>query len=144
MTAMTSRLQLSLTDFVGNWSLRREIDDHLAGAQSCFVGTAVFSNSDGGVLLAEDGVLTMAGQRPMQATRRYLWRQNGDAIAVSFDDGRDFHTFRPNEDAPLANHGCPPDFYRVTYDFSDWPNWRSTWQVTGPRKDYRLTSGYRR
>jgi hypothetical protein len=141
---MTPSLQLSLSDFAGNWSLSREIDDRLAHAQSSFVGTAIFVNFAAGLLLTEAGILTMTAQQPMQATRRYRWRQNGDAIAVSFEDGRDFHVFRPNEGTPAASHDCSPDFYRVKYDFSAWPNWGCTWHVTGPRKDYQLTSDYRR
>ena len=32
--------------------------------------------------------------------------------------------------------------YRVRYDFSDWPDWRTIWHVTGPRKAYEMVSHY--
>jgi len=43
---------------------------------------------------------------------------------------------------PAAEHDCPPDHYRVRYDFRSWPRWQADWRVRGPRKDYTLGSAY--
>ena len=40
-------------------------------------------------------------------------------------------------------HDCPPDTYRVRYDFRAWPRWQAEWRVTGPRKDYGIVSRFR-
>jgi hypothetical protein len=61
---------------------------------------------------------------------------------VLFADGRPFHAFDPGAARPEAAHDCPPDLYRVRYDFSDWPDWQAAWEVRGPRKDYRMVSRY--
>ena len=54
----------------------------------------------------------------MTATRDYLWRDAGaGAIEVLFADGRLFHRFLLDEPDPAAEHACPPDTYRVRYDF---------------------------
>ncbi len=96
--------------------------------------------------MTEEGRLDLGGAS-FQATRVYLWRADGDGIAVLFEDGRAFHRFTPQGAADSA-HWCDPDDYRVSYDFSRWsvnrPIWTAEWRVTGPRKDYVMLSTYRR
>ena len=131
-----------MRDFEGLWSLSREITDTRAGTTGRFDGTARFTPDGDGLLYVETGQLVLSGALPMQAERRYIWRIDGNAIAVDFDDGRPFHTFAPA--APEASHWCDPDSYAVTYAFEDWPVWSSSWRVRGPRKDYEMTSIYAR
>ena len=62
----------------------------------------------------------------MRAERRYLWRDGGaGTIEVLFEDGRFFHRFDAEDPEPAAEHDCPPDRYRVRYDFRAWPRWRA-------------------
>lgn len=130
-----------LQDFQGSWRLERQITDAL-GPDAVLTGTARFSPDDAGLMLHEAGRLELTGQGGFQAERRYLWRQDGAGIAVFFADGRDFHRFDPTLPAPVADHWCDPDTYKVRYDFRDWPLWRAEWRVTGPRKDYVMRSLY--
>ena len=131
---------IGLSDFEGGWRLARRIEDARAGLAGRLEGQAVFRPGDGGLILTETGVLRYGTGPPMQAERRYLWRAEAGGIAVFFDDGRPFHRFSPA--APEARHDCAPDLYHVRYDFSDWPRWRAVWHVTGPRKEYVITSDY--
>jgi len=131
---------LCLADFEGRWQLSRRIEDHRAGVTGRLEGEAVFEPGQGGLILTETGRLRYGAGAPMQAERRYLWRAEAGGIAVFFEDGRPFHRFSPA--APEARHDCPPDLYRVRYDFSVWPAWRAVWHVTGPRKDYGMISTY--
>jgi len=133
----------ALEEFEGRWRLEREIDDAKAGQTARFSGEAVFRADDGGLILDEDGELTLAGQPPMRASRRYLWRAQGEDIAVFFHDGWPFHLIGPGA-RPEAGHDCPPDVYQVRYDFRRWPEWRAEWRVRGPRKDYVMRSFYTR
>ncbi|KNG95384.1 DUF6314 family protein [Pseudaestuariivita atlantica] len=128
---------IGLADFEGRWSLTRRIDDRRAGQEATFDGTAVFAPDGTGLTLTETGWLQPATGPRLQGSRRYLWREG---IEVFFEDGRPFHRFTPA--APAALHDCPPDTYRVTYDFTRWPRWTATWEVTGPRKDYTMVSAY--
>ncbi|PRX29760.1 hypothetical protein SAMN05216257_11021 [Meinhardsimonia xiamenensis] len=134
-----------LEDFAGRWRLAREIEDFAAGHVVRFSGEALFAPEEGGALaLTEEGTLTLPGATPLKASRRYLWRAGqGGAIEVLFADGRPFHVIAPGA-KPEAEHLCPPDHYRVAYDFTGWPDWRAVWRVRGPRKDYRMQSLYRR
>ena len=132
---------LTLSDFTGRWTLARTIDDRLTGQAGRFTGTASFTPDGAGLSYEEEGILSLGTAPPMHATRRYLWRQDGPRIAVCFPDGRAFHDFAPG--TAEAAHWCDPDSYRVAYDFARWPDWTATWEVTGPRKDYRMVSRYR-
>jgi len=127
-----------IADFEGLWRVERVIEDHLAGQTGRFSGEGKLTRDGDHWLWSETGFLQLGAARTMSAGRRYLWRL-GEAgrIEVFFEDGRPFHGFDP-EGRPEAAHWCDPDDYRVTYDFADWPLWRATWRVRGPRKDYTM------
>lgn len=142
-----------LADFIGDWRLAREIVQ-ADGMVAQFTGQARFTPLGAGRLrYHETGRLCLPGAAPMQAERSYLWAAEGEGageegageeIAVFFADGRPFHRFSPGAPGatPEAAHLCPPDHYRVAYDFRHWPSWSAHWQVAGPRKAYSLTSRY--
>ena len=131
-------LTRQLSDFEGHWALRKEIC-HAKGKPAQFAGQAVWTPEGDGLAYVETGKLTMADGAAFTAQRRYLWTP---PLTVHFDDGRFFHQVPPGGGAAL--HDCPPDTYRVTYDFKDWPRWSALWQVTGPRKDYVMRCDYTR
>ena len=131
-------------DFEGRWLLERGIEDRLAGQAGRFVGVAEFAAAGGGLLYSEEGVLTLGGAAPVRAERRYRWSQEGTEIVVDYPDGRPFHRFVLGGAVAEAEHLCGADTYRVLYDFGAWPVWRAIWDVSGPRKAYRLEGVYRR
>jgi hypothetical protein len=134
---------MRLLSFTGAWALERTIEDVRAGRAGRLAGEARFSPTPGGLAYVEEGTLAFPDSAPMRASRRYLWRDGGaGTIDVLFEDGRLFHRFDAEDPAPGASHDCPPDTYRVRYDFRAWPRWRAEWRVTGPCKDYGLVSRY--
>lgn len=126
----------SLTDFLGAWRIDRRLI-HEDGAQGQFEGRALWTADAQGASYTETGQLWLAGQGPFTAQRRYRW---GADMTVFFEDGRPFHQV-PALGGTVA-HWCPPDQYDGQYDFSDWPNWRVDWRVTGPRKAYTSLTRY--
>ncbi|HMQ92428.1 MAG TPA: DUF6314 family protein [Amaricoccus sp.] len=134
---------MELSAFTGTWRIERRIEDFRAGRTGPLTGTARFDPLPDGLRYLETGTLSFAGTAPIQASRRYLWRDGGaGTIDVFFDDGRFFHRFDAEAPAPAAAHDCPPDRYRVRYDFRGWPRWEAEWRVTGPRKDYAMLTSY--
>lgn len=129
-----------LSDFKGVWQVSRRIENRL-GASGHFEGQARFTAAGGALIYREEGMLHLGGAA-MRATRGYLWRAEGGRIIVDHEGGAPFHSFDPGR--PRAEHLCPPDRYRVTYDFAGWPDWTAVWTVSGPAKDYTMTSRYRR
>jgi hypothetical protein len=130
-----------LADFAGRWRIERRIDDR-RGQDARFAGVAEFAPADDDTLrYHETGEIRIGAGPPIRAERRYRWTAApGGRIAVSFPDGRPFHTFDPDEG--VSSHFCAPDIYEVRYDFTAWPQWLAVWRVTGPRKDYTMTSLY--
>lgn len=131
----------SVWEFEGLWHLTKIIIDDKTRGQGRFEGEARFEPVEGTLRYLETGVLHIEGQTALSATRRYIWRPSGAGVAVTFEDGRPFHTFDFAPSAEAA-HWCDPDDYRVSYDFSNWPEWTSRWRVEGPRKAYTMTSTY--
>jgi len=133
---------ISLADLEGEWLLRRSIEDRKAGVSGRFDGRSVWRRDGAGLQQEETGLLHYGTAPPMQATRRYLWREDAAGLCVLFEDGRPFHRLRAG--AMRDRHLCAPDTYDVTYDLSDWPDWQQVWRVTGPRKDSVLRSRFSR
>ena len=132
-------IERKLSDFAGDWVIDRAII-HADGSKARFAGKAVFHDNRSGELdYIEDGILTLPNGQSMRATRSYRWEAD---LSVFFDDGRPFHQVPAS--GGTAIHLCAPDTYRVTYEFENWPSWRAVWDVSGPNKEYRMTSTYTR
>ena len=130
-------------DFAGVWQVLRQITDRRAGQGGQFSGQAALTpDGPSGLRYAETGQMQIGTGPALRATRRYLWLFDGALVTVQFDDGRPFHHFTAMGLAAGTDHLCGDDMYRVRYDFTLWPDWTACWEVSGPRKDYRLESRY--
>jgi hypothetical protein len=134
---------VSPADFAGDWQIGRRITDRLTGQTGQFDGIAVLSpQGTGDLRYSETGKLLWGDGPPLQADRTYLWVFEDGQARVLFADGRPFHSFQPGISGAGTDHLCGADLYRVTYGFTDWPEWSVQWDVSGPRKDYTLVSRY--
>lgn len=135
-----------INDFAGTWTMSREIEDRRAGQGGTLEGMATIEAGglENGFIYRETGKLVLEGAGEMEAVRIYLWGPHARGIAVHFQDGRDFHVIELDRYMPDAQHHCAPDMYHVSYNFTNWPAWTSTWRVQGPRKDYRMVTRYSR
>lgn len=131
---------ITLDDLRGTWRLSREIDDLRAGLTGRLTGEAGWRADGMGLIQEERGLLRLGDAPPMQAERRYLWRADGDGLAVFFEDGRPFHRIGPGR--LRDRHACPPDTYDVTYVFGENGAFSTTWRILGPRKDLMIRSHY--
>jgi hypothetical protein len=133
-----------LADFEGRWRIARRIEDFWMGTTGLFEGLARFVPDGVGLAYSEVGELKLPQEVPMTARRGYLWRRERDHICVLYEDGRPFHRIEAGAQVTQDWHDCPPDTYDVTYNFSNWPEWRMIWKVQGPRKDYVSISDFTR
>lgn len=136
-------VSLGLKDFAGPWRIDRLIRDTRPGRSGRFRGDAVFEPAGPLLRYHETGEVTLDGAA-ITAEQTHIWRQDGNRICVTFSDGRPFHKFEIAVPTPKARHHCPPDLYHVAYDFGGWPEWWTEWRVSGPSKDYTLSTRYRR
>ncbi|MEM1343144.1 MAG: DUF6314 family protein [Pseudomonadota bacterium] len=127
--------------FRGRWQMVRIIENVSEGVIGEFWGEAAFQPGAHGLVCRESGVLRFRGS-DYHAARASLWRFPGAGrIEVRYEDGRPFHDFIIDE--PRAEHACGADRYRVSYDFGT-SEWTSRWEVSGPSKDYQMTTRYYR
>ncbi|MGR3434920.1 MAG: DUF6314 family protein [Shimia sp.] len=127
-------------DFAGRWRLTRRVESALGVTRG--EGRAVIEPGDATRPWTYDEVLTLSlpdGTR-LDGRRRYLWHPVPGGFETAFEDGRPFH--RLAWTTPTARHLCAPDTYDVAYALDDWPRWRATWRVTGPRKAYVMTTDH--
>jgi Family of unknown function (DUF6314) len=140
----------------GDWDVVREIADHRSGVAGSFRGRASFQprpesappgpdGLDGRVLeLAEQGELRFGAHRG-PAGRNLLYCGCSDGSAeVRFADGREFYHLDLRTGGCHAVHPCRADRYAVTVTWLSADSFTEVWQVTGPAKDYDLTSVYTR
>lgn len=132
----------SLWELEGLWRLERDIV-HADGTGARFEGECLFTRTGPRLLQEETGTLVTSTGR-FAGSRRYVWSADEGRLVLHFEDMRPFHDISLGTPRPTARHDCPPDVYRVAYDFSRWPDWQATWRVTGPRKAYVMESTYRR
>lgn len=120
---------------LGRWRIEREVDDRRAGERHAIDGVLEITD-EGDRLRWEE---RMVWHRPAGDVdvRRGLWLvPTDDGWWVRFEDGRDFHPWRPGE---AVVHPCAPDTYAGEVG-GDVRRWVVTWRATGPAKDYTMTS----
>jgi hypothetical protein len=134
---MSSRRVLEPTALVGAWTMARTIDDRHAGERATVDGTSELSLlDDGRIRWAERGTLHRdAGDIPVSRVLFVEARDTG--WWVTFDDGRDFHPWAPGDEVV---HPCAPDTYVGRIDADGTDRWTVEWRVSGPAKDYRMTT----
>ncbi len=119
-------------ELTGRWTVERRVLDRLTGTTGQFAGVATFT-LDG--RWSEEGTLELGAYRG--PARREL--RIGDGM-VWFDDGRPFHPF--DLTGPVE-HRCGEDHYAGEYRLRG-DVLEVVWLVTGPHKDQRIESVYRR
>lgn len=122
-------------ELAGRWSLARRVADRRTGQQGTVRGSLVIAADDDGLRWEERGTLTWAGaDHPVR--RVYLLRERGDGWWVEFEDGREFHPWRPGA---VVSHPCRADVYSGLIDV-DGDRIRTCWDVRGPGKEQRLVT----
>ena len=136
-------LRLICEDFIGRWSITRRIHDNLNGSVSYFFGEADIKKEGLYFHYQEQGKLKLGGNATLKAKQSYFWRPVGNTIFdIFFNNGDYFHKLdlgiAEKPDLCFAEHLCMSDLYRVHYSLAQFPDWRTIWCVTGPKKKYEI------
>ncbi|RUQ07085.1 DUF6314 family protein [Curtobacterium sp. HSID17257] len=125
------------TDLLGDWTLRRTIDDRLARVTGTVTGTTSLTlTTPDEVRWDESGTMHL-GDLVTPVSRTLFVRRGADGRwTVHFADGRVFHPWAWG--APVE-HPCAPDHY-VGVLVGDAERWTVRWEARGPAKDHRLDS----
>jgi hypothetical protein len=122
----------------GRWAVRRLLYSDVDGE---FTGVATFEACDAGLAWDERGRLRL-GSHEGPAGRRLLVVRDGDGWAVEFADGRPFHPL--DLTGAWVEHRCGDDVYRGSYRLLGPGALEVRWIVSGPGKEQRIDSSYRR
>lgn len=129
------------TSLLGAWTMTRTIDDRLKSEQSTVDGTTDLEMAtDGRVRWSERGTLR-TGELVLAVSRVLYVELRGGGWFVTFEDGRDFHPWAPGDEVV---HPCAPDTYVGRVEVVDPDRWHVRWDVTGPAKDYTMTTALTR
>lgn len=124
------------TDLLGDWVLRRTVDDRLAGVTGSVTGTTTLTlTAPDEVRWDESGTMHL-GDLVTPVSRTLSVRRLDDRWTVHFADGRVFHDWVWGT---AVEHACTPDDYTgVLAGYTE--RWTVRWEAHGPAKDYRLDS----
>lgn len=129
------------TDLLGDWVLRRHVDDRRAGVDGLVTGTTTLtSTGPDEVRWDESGTMTFDGRTVPVSRTLHVRRADDDRWTVLFADGRPFHDWVWGE---RVDHTCAPDDYTGVLA-GDADRWTVRWEAHGPAKDYVLDSELRR
>jgi hypothetical protein len=136
------------TALIGTWRFERAIRGRVADVPASggyeVLGTADFTPlPDGRIRWAEHGTLSwVGGSAPVERTLFLAPKPAPASWMVTFADGRDFHPWQVG----AVSHWCAPDSYDgvVATEAAATDAWTLSWTVTGPHKDYTMTTEYRR
>lgn len=124
----------------GRWRIARRISDARLGIAGRLTGYATFTPSSDGLIHEEMGELRFGGYRG-SATRRYqLMIGHASACEVRHADGSLFHHLDLASGRAEILHRCGCDIYQGHYRVLHGDRFAVTWQVKGPRKQYRLST----
>lgn len=130
----------------GIWRLERTVDN---GAR--MEGETLFSPmADGSLAMLERGVLRLPAGQSVDARRSYVFKPRRSGFSVWFDVSppRLFHVVRLDASESMilgeAVHHCEADRYLSRYLFFPDGSFAIEHDVLGARKEYRMTTRYRR
>jgi hypothetical protein len=132
---------------IGSWSFNRVIE-----GQATMQGIATFAPLDEGSLAyREQGHLKLSNGTELEAGREYIFSNGNGGFAVFFKENppRLFHAISLSaslggELSGSAGHLCNLDDYQSSYTFLADGRFVIRHVVSGPRKDYTMTTTYTR
>lgn len=128
----------------GIWRVERAVRGPQSAALSALRGTAEFTPAGGGMRYTEYGRLSF-GDSAVLAERRFHYDfPTPDRAAVRFRCGQPFHDLDLTTGRDSVVHLRAGDVYRGRYRVDDPRTWWVCWWITGPRKNFRTLTRYRR
>ena len=128
----------------GPWRITRRVRDVRQNLTGKLAGNANFAPAPQGLAYDETGLLRF-GHYEGETARRYLFAfDRPDAAHVHHADGSLFHPLNLSAGLDNIEHQCGEDHYRGRYRVLWRDRFAVSWDVSGPRKRYRMSTLYKR
>lgn len=125
-----------LIDFlIGNWKISRKITQ-ANGEQIEAEGNASFTKMSDGLKYTDN--IKLASN--IDSFQEYFYKLEDRKLRVNFVDGSLFYELGSDG---YTSHRCKEDIYNVEYIFYP-DSFSLTYFVSGPEKDYNMTTKYKR
>jgi hypothetical protein len=134
----------TLEFLLGHWTVERTVDDHRGGAAYRFSGTARVTRVPTGATYHESGQVSTAAHRGPARRTLGLSRHADGSVRLDFADGRPFLNLDLSTGVWAGTHPCRADRYEVSFAVLGADALAERWRVTGPDKDYRARTVWRR
>ena len=124
------------------WHLER-----LLGSYGAAQGAAIFSKRSNGDLDYQETVQVINSEASTRynASRQYIYQQDGDKIRQYFSDNRLFCVLSKTDDNVWqGEHQCGNDHYKAIYNFYNQDRFTINYEVVGPQKNYLIKTEYRK
>ena len=129
----------------GQWRLNRLLLDRRHSIRGKLTGEASFSPDGSSLSYTERGMLVFGTHEgPAEQSYSYLFPSGHANALVAFRDGRTFYDLDLSGGIAVVRHSCSPDLYEGLFVAMDRRRWRSTWLVSGPRKDLEIRTTFTR
>ncbi len=137
-TSISAPLASGPADFIGLWTVRRRLVDHLGHAHLRFAGQARIEAD----AITETGELR-SDHGTTEARRLYRLSMDADGVDVLFPNGSEFVRLGLSASQSVRHH-CGDDLYEGRFVFRSRDCWIEFWRVSGPRKRYASLTRYER
>jgi len=138
----------------GNWNLYRTITSPKFHPMTA-AGKSIFQKySDQNSLLYKEELVLNLPSESIHASKEYIFRLIDNDVSVFFNETpeRFFYTLKFASkiksdqvfDQAGGEHLCGNDNYSASYNFFDNDNFELIYKVVGPKKDYTMTTKYKR
>lgn len=127
-----------------SWRAEKTISDLLHSVNYQFGGELEFKKNPDGSFLSDERGTIVGPQGSYESSKRYFYRpKSPSVIDVLFENKSFFHSLECDLYPRFQiHHHCGDDLYTGSYEF-DLNAWSSSWQVTGPAKNYILRARYK-
>jgi len=131
------------SDIIGEWEITRNIEDKLNQKKFELEGLGNFTDNDELYHYSEVGLLK-SDSFHSKAHQDYIWIIKPKGWKINFSDGSYFHDLELVNSEQRVYHECGNDVYRGEFLLSLPNDFKVTWNVSGPRKDYISHTYYKK
>ena len=141
MVGLSLQVEMNHSDIIGEWIIRRNIEDKLNKRNFILIGKAIFTTEDNIFYYKETGVIK-SDNFESKAHQDYTWIIKPNGWKINFSNGSHFHDLELENTEQEVYHKCGNDIYRGIFSLNLPRSFEVVWEVSGPRKNYKSHTYY--